>query len=103
MQRLLHKQKPTLAIEFHTEEGWSGRSELFKAGYRLETLSGEPINAAPSTRLSTSASWFLIEPADLLGSSDVPPDGAHVVMLAPLWGKNPEDQADPAVVASTAS
>lgn len=25
----------------------------------------------------------------------VPPEGSHVVMLSPFWGKNPEDPADP--------
>jgi hypothetical protein len=47
MRRLLRESKPTLAVEFHTPEGWAGRSELLEAGYRLETPAGEPIDAGP--------------------------------------------------------
>jgi len=45
--RLLRLRKPVLAIEFHTEAGWAGRSELLDAGYRLESLAGEPVAAGP--------------------------------------------------------
>jgi FkbM family methyltransferase len=47
MRRVLRESKPTLAVEFHTPEGWAGRSELLEAGYRLETPAGEPIDAGP--------------------------------------------------------
>jgi FkbM family methyltransferase len=47
MRLLLHEQKPTIAIEFHTDAGWAGRRELFDAGYRLETLAGEAVDAGP--------------------------------------------------------
>lgn len=45
MRKLLRERKPTLAVEFHNEGGWAGRSELLDAGYRLETLAGEAIDA----------------------------------------------------------
>lgn len=47
MRSLLHEGKPTIAVEFHTEAGWAGRRELLDAGYRLETLAGEPVDAGP--------------------------------------------------------
>jgi hypothetical protein len=47
MRGLLHERKPTIAVEFHTDGGWAGRSELLDTGYRLETLTGEPIEAGP--------------------------------------------------------
>jgi FkbM family methyltransferase len=48
MRRLLRDRKPTLAVEFHTEPGWAGRSELLEAGYRLVSLGGDPIEAGPA-------------------------------------------------------
>jgi FkbM family methyltransferase len=50
MRRLLRESGPAMAIEFHTETGWAGRSELIDAGYRLETLAGEPIDAGPEAQ-----------------------------------------------------
>jgi Methyltransferase FkbM domain len=50
MRQLLHDRKPTMAIEFHTEAGWAGRSELIDAGYRLESLAGDPIDAGPGAQ-----------------------------------------------------
>jgi FkbM family methyltransferase len=50
MRRLLHELRPVVAVEFHTEAGWAGRSELLDAGYRLETLAGEPIDAGPEAQ-----------------------------------------------------
>jgi FkbM family methyltransferase len=47
MRWLLHERKPTIAVEFHTDAGWAGRRELFDAGYRLETLTGEAVDAGP--------------------------------------------------------
>lgn len=47
MRQLLRDRKPAMAIEFHTETGWAGRSELLDAGYRLETLGGDPVDAGP--------------------------------------------------------
>ncbi len=45
MRRLLRERRPTLMVEFHTPEGWAGRSELLEAGYRLVTPAGEPVDA----------------------------------------------------------
>jgi FkbM family methyltransferase len=47
MTKLLRERKPILALEFHNEAGWAGRGELLDAGYRLETLTAEPIDPAP--------------------------------------------------------
>ena len=47
MRSLLHEEKPIIAVEFHTKAGWDGRRELLHAGYRLETLAGEPVDAGP--------------------------------------------------------
>jgi FkbM family methyltransferase len=47
MRSLLHEGKPIIAVEFHTDAGWAGRRELLHAGYRLETLAGEPVDAGP--------------------------------------------------------
>jgi FkbM family methyltransferase len=47
MRRLLRDRRPTLAVEFHTEAGWTGRKELLDAGYRLVSLGGEPVDAGP--------------------------------------------------------
>ena len=47
MRRLLRETRPAMAVEFHTEEGWAGRTELLDAGYRLETPTGEPVDAGP--------------------------------------------------------
>jgi hypothetical protein len=49
MRRLLRGQRPTVAVEFHSDAGWAGRSELLDAGYRLETLAGEPADVGPLT------------------------------------------------------
>jgi FkbM family methyltransferase len=49
MRRLLRDRKPTLAVEFHTELGWAGRSELLEAGYHLVSLGGDPIEGGPAT------------------------------------------------------
>jgi FkbM family methyltransferase len=50
MRRLLYERKPVMAIEFHTDTGWAGRSELLDAGYRLETLAGVPIDSGPGAK-----------------------------------------------------
>ena len=47
MRRLLSESRPVLAIEFHTEVGWSGRTDLLEAGYELRTPTGAPIEAGP--------------------------------------------------------
>lgn len=47
MRRLLRQAQPVLAIEFHTETGWAGRSDLIDAGYELWSLEGERIEAGP--------------------------------------------------------
>lgn len=35
MRRLLRESKPLVLVEFHNESGWTGRQELFSAGYYL--------------------------------------------------------------------
>jgi FkbM family methyltransferase len=47
MRWLLRERRPALAVEFHTEDGWTGRRELLDAGYRLESLDGDPVDAWP--------------------------------------------------------
>lgn len=47
MQRLLRRRRPALAVEFHTEDGWAGRRELLDAGYWLESLEGDSVDAGP--------------------------------------------------------
>ena len=47
MSRLLRQTRPILIIEFHDNEGWRGREELFDAGYILYDMQGkrlEPVN-----------------------------------------------------------
>jgi FkbM family methyltransferase len=46
MRRLLHEQRPVLAIEFHDDEAWASRSELLEAGYGLSRADDSPIDAA---------------------------------------------------------
>lgn len=48
MRRLLRAQRPVLAVEFHTEDGWAGRDELLDAGYRMESLGGEALDVGRS-------------------------------------------------------
>ena len=50
MRRLLRDRKPMLAVEFHTERGWAGRSELLEAGYRLGSLGGDPVDDGPAAK-----------------------------------------------------
>jgi FkbM family methyltransferase len=47
MRRLLREGGPTIVVEFHTPEGWEGRSELLDAGYRLLTTTGDAIDTGP--------------------------------------------------------
>jgi hypothetical protein len=47
MRLLLRERRPALAVEFHTEDGWAGRRELLDAGYRLESVEGDPVDAGP--------------------------------------------------------
>jgi FkbM family methyltransferase len=44
MRRLLREACPILMVEFHNEDGWSGRTELFSAGYDLYTLQGKRLD-----------------------------------------------------------
>jgi hypothetical protein len=48
MRRLLRAQRPVLAVEFHTEDGWAGRDELLDAGYRMESTGGEALDVGRS-------------------------------------------------------
>jgi FkbM family methyltransferase len=50
MQRLLRDRKPTMAVEFHTVEGWVARRGLLAAGYRLETPGGVPVDTGPDAQ-----------------------------------------------------
>jgi FkbM family methyltransferase len=43
MRRLLSEARPIVLTEFHDDDGWDGRRYLLEAGYRLETLDGQPI------------------------------------------------------------
>lgn len=47
MRRLLREGRPAIVVEFHTREGWDGRTELLDAGYRLLTTTGDAIDAGP--------------------------------------------------------
>ena len=47
---LLRDSRPILAVEFHDETGWAGRSELLGAGYELRSIAGAPIEAGPGAR-----------------------------------------------------
>lgn len=43
MRRLLREAHPIVLVEFHDDAGWDGRRHLLDAGYRLETLEGQPV------------------------------------------------------------
>jgi hypothetical protein len=45
MRRLLRESRPVVLVEFHDDVGWGGRRHLLEAGYRLETLDGEPVES----------------------------------------------------------
>ncbi len=40
MRRVLREARPIIVIEFHNEDGWAGRHELFSAGYSMYDLNG---------------------------------------------------------------
>jgi FkbM family methyltransferase len=44
MPRILKEIRPTLLIEFHDDNEWSGRVKLYEVGYTLHTLDGNEIN-----------------------------------------------------------
>ena len=46
MRRILQDQRPIFIIEFHDEDEWSARTELFSAGYVLFNTKGEQISQA---------------------------------------------------------
>lgn len=50
MRRILRQLRPLLLIEFHDEVGWSGRKELFSAGYDLYNLEGKKLNPKKDSR-----------------------------------------------------
>jgi len=51
MRRILREARPVIVIEFHTNnDGWSGRHELFSAGYTLYDLKGSLIQANDKKR-----------------------------------------------------
>mgnify|MGYP002622902386 CR=1 FL=1 len=41
---LLRETRPTIVLEFHRDVGWPAIVALREAGYRLETLDGEPLD-----------------------------------------------------------
>jgi FkbM family methyltransferase len=43
MRRLLRETRPVILLEFHREAGWPGIEALIDAGYRFESLAGEPL------------------------------------------------------------
>jgi len=45
MRRILRHQRPIVLVEFHNEEGWSGRTELFDAGYHMFDLKLQMIDS----------------------------------------------------------
>jgi FkbM family methyltransferase len=40
MRRVLRESQPIIVIEFHNDDGWAGRHELYSAGYTLYDLKG---------------------------------------------------------------
>jgi FkbM family methyltransferase len=44
MTRILQAARPVLFIEFHNEEGWSGRKELYAAKYDLYDMQGRKVD-----------------------------------------------------------
>ena len=44
MQHLLREARPAVLIEFHNETGWSGREELFAAGYDIYDMDGRKLD-----------------------------------------------------------
>lgn len=44
-RELLRRQRPVLIIEFHSDDAWRARTELFGADYRLFGVSGKGIGA----------------------------------------------------------
>lgn len=50
MSRLLRKEKPMVLVEFHDETGWTGRQELYQAGYDLYDMDGRKLNPATDSQ-----------------------------------------------------
>jgi FkbM family methyltransferase len=44
MTRILQTSRPILFIEFHNEDGWSGRKELYEAKYGLYDMQGRKVD-----------------------------------------------------------
>ena len=44
MKKMLQTSRPILFIEFHNEEGWSGRKELYAARYDLYDIQGRKVD-----------------------------------------------------------
>jgi FkbM family methyltransferase len=44
MRRLLREARPAIALEFHNNEGWAGRRQLFNADYDLYTAAGHHLD-----------------------------------------------------------
>ena len=50
MKRLLRETRPVAVIEFHDEVGWSGRNELYTAGYDLYEMNGKKLDPEKDLR-----------------------------------------------------
>ncbi len=51
MRRVLRDHRPMIALEFHNDLGWAGRTELFDAGYELYNTHGTPISPEVTERV----------------------------------------------------
>jgi FkbM family methyltransferase len=49
MRRILRESRPLVFIEFHDEDGWKGREELFAAQYSLYDVTGRKLDPAVDT------------------------------------------------------
>jgi FkbM family methyltransferase len=46
MHRILRESRPLVFIEFHNDDGWNGRAELFAAQYSLYDMTGRKLDPA---------------------------------------------------------
>jgi FkbM family methyltransferase len=49
MRRILRETRPLVFIEFHDEDGWNGREELFATQYALYDVTGRKLDPAVDT------------------------------------------------------
>ncbi|MEM3484215.1 MAG: FkbM family methyltransferase [Candidatus Methanomethyliaceae archaeon] len=50
MRRLLRETRPVVVVEFHDENGWAGRKELFAAGYYPYDMHGRRVDPVHDIR-----------------------------------------------------